>query len=164
VMIDERARYGRRLRRLRRSARRWSVAAGVLGGASVVLAPYSGLSPIDAFWVGAAGGSVVLAGWRWVDYRELAAQPAPPTLDPAAVADRARGWAEAFVVGLPWGREALSGVRRHANRGRLRGSAVKPGWIRLDRAAVGLGGLPLRAGEPARTVVLDAAAAEKGLR
>jgi hypothetical protein len=163
-MIDERARYGRRLRRLRRAARRWSVVAGVLGGATVVLMPYAGLGLVDAFWAGAAGGSVVLAGWRWADYRELAAQPVPGPLDPAAAAGRARGWVETFVAGLPWGREAVSGLYRQADRSRLRGSAVAPGWRRLDRAAAVLVGLPLRPGEPAETVMQEAAVAERGLR
>jgi hypothetical protein len=99
-----------------------------------------------------------------VDYRELVAQPVPPMRDPAAVADRARVWAEAWMAGLPWGREALSGIYRHADRSRLKGSAVASGWSRLDRAAAVLAGLPLQSGEPAMTVVADAAAAEKGLR
>jgi hypothetical protein len=160
-MIDERARYGRRLRRLRRAARRWSVTAGVLGGATVVLTPYAGLGLIDAVWAGAAGGSLVLAGWRWIDYRELAAQPAP---DPAVAADRARGWIESFVGGLPFGHEVVTGLRRQADRSWLRGSAVAPGWRRLDRAAAVLVGLPLRPDGPAEDVGADAASAEKGLR
>src|SRR5512138_222674 len=116
-MIDERARYGRRLRRLRRAARRWSVLAGMLVGAAAVLTPYAGLGLIDAFWAAAAGGSVMMASWRWVDYRALAARPVP--LDRAVAADRARGHVEAFVAGFPWGREVLTGLRRHADRSRL---------------------------------------------
>ncbi|MGW5673216.1 phage shock envelope stress response protein PspM, partial [Micromonospora sp. NPDC003776] len=54
-MADERARHFRRLRRLRRSARRWSVLAGGLGGAAAVLTPYAGLGLPDAAWAGAAG-------------------------------------------------------------------------------------------------------------
>jgi len=163
-MIDERARYGRRLRRLRRAARRWSVVGGALVGATAVLMPYAGLGLIDAVWAGAAGGSLVLAGWRWVDYRELAAQPAPPTLGPAAAADRTRGWIEGFVGGLPFGREVVSGLRRQADRSWLRGSAVAPGWRRLDRAAAVLTGLPLRLDGPAEDVGTEAAMAERGLR
>src|SRR5262245_10111784 len=100
-MVDERARYGRRLRRLRRAARRWSVLAGALGGAAAVLVPYSGLSVIDAFWAAAAGGFVMMASWRWADYRALSARPVPPGLDQAASRDRASSWVEAFVAGLP---------------------------------------------------------------
>lgn len=163
-MVDERARYGRRLRRLRRSARRWSVLAGALAGAAAVLTPYSGLGVIDAFWAAAAGGSVVLAGWRWADYRALAAQAGPPALDPALAGDRARGRVEAFVAGLPGGREALAELRRQADLIRLRGSAVTPGWHRLDRAAAVLNGLALRPGGPGETAVREAAVAERELR
>ncbi|MCN0154835.1 hypothetical protein NDQ86_22675, partial [Salinispora arenicola] len=75
-MADERTRYFRRLGRLRRSARRWSVTAGGLGGAAAVLTPYAGLGLADAAWAAGAGGAIVLATWRWVDLRALAAQPA----------------------------------------------------------------------------------------
>jgi hypothetical protein len=163
-MVDERARYGRRLRRLRRATRRWSVLAGALAGAAAVLTPYSGLGLIDAFWAAAAGGSVMLASWRWVDYRALAAQPAPQALDHAVAADRARSGVEAFVAGFPGGREVLAELRSQAGRVRLRGSAVAPGWRRLDRAAAVLNSLALRPGGPGETAVLEASAAERGLR
>ena len=163
-MIDERARYGRRLRRLRRAARRWSVLAGALGGAAVVLTPYSGLGLIDAFWAAAAGGSVVMASWRWVDYRALAAQPVPPALDPAMSANLAHGRIEAFVAGFPWGRAALGEMRRQGDQIRLRNSAVASGWRRLDRAATVLNGLALHPSGPGETAVLEGAAAERELR
>ena len=163
-MINERARYGRRLRRLRRSARRWSVLAGMLGGAAALLTPYSGLGLVDAFWAAAAGGSVVLASWRWADYRALAAQPVPPEFDPAVAADWARSRVEAFASGFPGGREALSGLRRHADRVRLRGTAVTSGLRRLDRAAAVLSNLAPRLGGPGDTAVQEAAVAERGLR
>ncbi len=163
-MVDERARYGRRLRRLRRAARRWSVLAAALGGAAAVLTPYSGLGLIDAFWAAAAGASVVVATWRWVDYRALAAQPVPEALDPAVTADRARGRVEAFVARFPGGREALGELRRQADQARLRNSAFASGWRRLDRAAVVLNNLPLRPGGPGETAMLEAAVAERGLR
>jgi len=76
--VDERARYFRRLKRLRGSARRWSVLGGGLTAATVVLTPYSGIGIADAIWAGAAGASVALAWWRWSDHRALAALPAPP--------------------------------------------------------------------------------------
>ncbi|MEH1102480.1 hypothetical protein V6V16_25310, partial [Micromonospora sp. CPCC 205561] len=87
-MADERTRYFRRLSGLRRSARRWSVTAGGLGGAAAVLTPYAGLGLPDAAWAAGAGGALVLAAWRWVDLRALAARPAPPPLDPAEAAAR----------------------------------------------------------------------------
>jgi hypothetical protein len=156
-MVDERGRYDRKLRRLRRGARRWSVVAGVLGGATAVLAPYAGLSVIDAFWAAATGGSIVLAGWRWADYRALALQPAPTI-------GVGRPRVEAFLSGLPFGRQVISGLRRQADRQRIRGSAVAPAWHRLDRATAVLDNLALHPGGYAETAVLEAAAAEPGLR
>jgi hypothetical protein len=163
-MFDERARYDRRLRRLRRAARRWSVLAGALVGAAATLTPYSGVGLTDAFWSAAAGGSAVLACWRWAEYRGMAARPVPLAPDPAMAADRARRRVDAFVAGLPWGREALSAARRQADGRRLRGCAVLPGWRRLDRAAAVLGSLPLRRGGPGETAALEAAVAERELR
>ena len=63
-MADERARHFRRLRRLRNSARRWSVLAGGLGGAAAVLTPYAGLGLADAAWAGAAGSAIAVAACR----------------------------------------------------------------------------------------------------
>jgi hypothetical protein len=156
-MVDERARYGRKLRRLRRSTRRWSVLAGMLGGGTAVLAPYAGLSLIDALWAAAAGGSVVMAGWRWADYRAL-------TMQPAVEVNQHRARVEAFLGGLPWGRQVVSGLRREADRYRLRGSAVAPAWRRLDQAAAVLDNLALHPGGPVDTTVLEAMAAEPALR
>jgi hypothetical protein len=119
---------------------------------------------IDAFWAAAAGGSVMLASWRWADYRALAAQPVPPALDPAEAGDRVRGRVEAVVAGFPGGREALGELRRQADLIRLRGSAVASGWRRLDRAAAVLNSLALRPGGPGETAVLEAVVAERGLR
>jgi hypothetical protein len=138
--------------------------AGVLAGAAVVLVPYAGLGVMDAFWAAAAGGSVVLAGWRWAEYRALAAQPEPPALDQAAAAERAHGRAEAFVAGIPLGRQVFTGIRRQADRYRLRGSAVAPGWRRLDRASAVLSSLALRPGEPGEEALREATLAERSLR
>jgi hypothetical protein len=41
----------------------------------------------------------MLAIWRWVDYRALAAQSVPPALDPAAASERAPRTARGHVVG-----------------------------------------------------------------
>jgi hypothetical protein len=159
-MVDERVRYGRKLRRLRRGARRWSVLAGMLGAATAVLAPYAGLSVIDAVWAAAAGGSAVVAAWRWADYRAMAAQPVPTPNYP----DRGRTRVESLLAGLPAGQQVISALRRQVDRHRLRGSGVAPAWHRLDRAAAVLDGLPLRQGTPAADAVLEAIAAEPGLR
>lgn len=157
--MDERTKHGRHLRRLRGAARRWSVLAGTLAGTTAVLAPYEGLGVGDAGWAAAAGGSLVLAAWRWADYRALAVRPVP-----APGANRVIAEVEAFLAGVPWGRELVTGLRRHVERGPVRGSAVAPGWARLDRAAATLGSLAPRPGSPVEAAMLEAAAAEPGLR
>jgi hypothetical protein len=157
--MDERTKHGRQLRRLRAAGRRWSVVAGMLVGAAVVLTPYEGLGVGDAAWAAAAGGSSVLAAWRWADYRAFAGRPAP-AVDPNRVTARV----EAFLGTLPWGRELVLGVRRQVERSPLRGSAVAPGWDRLDRAATILGNLAPRKNGPTEDAVLEAAAAEGSLR
>ena len=163
-MFDPRARYFRRLRRLRRSARRWSVFAGGLGGAAAVLTPYAGVGLPDAAWAGFAGAAAALSFWRWSDLRQLARQPAPEPIDPAVAGDQARARLVAAVQRLPAGRTALAEVRRQRARLTLRGSAVAGPWRRLDRAALTLGGLAGRLGGPAESAVLEAAVAERGLR
>lgn len=162
-MADERAQYFRRLRKLRGSTRRWSVLAGTLTGAAAVLTPYQGLGLADAVWAAAAGGSAVLTAWRWSDLRALASRPAPPPVDPAAAAERTRARIVAAVEALPAGREALAGVRRHRTRLALRGSAVAPGWQRLDRAATTMTELADRLTGPAAPAALEAAVAQRSL-
>lgn len=130
-MLDERTRYFRRLRRLRSSARRWTVLAGGFTGTAAVLVPYLGLGPWDAVWAGLAGGSAALAWWRWSDARMLAAQPVPDPPDPALAGDR---WLSALAQ-VPGGYPLAEGIRRHRTRGALRGSAAAQAWERLDRSA-----------------------------
>ncbi|MEH1125441.1 phage shock envelope stress response protein PspM [Micromonospora sp. CPCC 206061] len=163
-MADARTRYFRRLKRLRRSARRWSVFAGGLGGAAIVLTPYAGLGLADAFWAAAAGGSIALAGWRWADLRALAAQPAPPPPDPALAGEQARQRLVNAVQRLPIGRTAVEEVRRQQARFALRGSGAAGPWARLDRASMTLTGLAARLTGPGEPAVLEAAVAERSLR
>ena len=163
-MADARTRYFRRLRRLRRSARRWSVVGAGFAGATAILAPYAGLGLPDAFWAAAAGGSLVLAGWRWADLRQLTAQPAPPEPDPTVTADRARARLVAAVEAAPGGRSALAEIRRQRGRFGLRGSAAVAGWDRLDRASATLTGLSPRLNGMGSGAVLEAAVAEESLR
>ncbi|MFG2055002.1 hypothetical protein ACGFI9_13315 [Micromonospora sp. NPDC048930] len=163
-MADERARHFRRLRRLRRSARRWSVLAGGLGGAAAVLTPYAGLGLPDAAWAGAAGSAVAIAAWRWVDLRALAAVPAPPALDPAEAAARSRARLVAAVERLPIGPGVLAEVRRVRSRLALRGTTASRAWARLDRASLTLAGLAGRLTGPAEPAVREAAEADRSLR
>jgi hypothetical protein len=163
-MADQRARHFRRLRRLRRSARRWSVLAGTLCGAAAILTPYAGLGLLDAAWAAAAGGSTALALWRWSDLRGLAALPAPPAADPGLAGQEARARLVAVVESLPAGRGALAEVRRQRARLALRGTGAAGPWARLDGASVALAGLADRLTGPADPAVLEAAVAERSLR
>src|SRR5438046_2717337 len=148
--MDERARYFRNLRRLKRSARRWSVFAGTFAGATAVLVPYGGLGWPDAIWAALTGGTAALTFWRWHDLRELAAQPAPPALPAGAALVRTRF--EALVARLPAGRNALVELRRMEARSRIRGSSVLPSWTRLDQAVQPFAGRGGRVGAPAALV------------
>jgi len=158
--VDERTRYFRRLKRLRNSARRWSVLGGGLAAAAAVLTPYQGLGIADAVWSGAAGASVALAWWKWSDHRALAALPAPAPPDPALAGQRLAAAIERF----PAGRSVLHEVRRQKNRYALRGSAITQAWDRLDRASATLGALSGRLTGPGEAAVLEAAVAEQWLR
>ncbi len=162
--MDERNRYFRQLRRLRRAARRWSVLAGGFGGAAAVLTPYHGLGLPDAGWAAAAGASVMIAVWRWRDLRELAAQPAPPPPDPALVARRNRQKLESMVAKLPAGQVLVDEVRRAQDRRRMRGTAAAGAWSRLDRASQTLAGMAGRLRGPAEGALHEAVEAEAALR
>jgi len=153
----------RKLRRLRRSARRWSVLAGTLAGATVVLLPYHGVGWPDAIWAACTGGTAALTWWRWSDLRELAARP-PEPVDPARAGALTRARIEALVSQLPVGRGAIAELRRLQSRAKVRGSSVVPTWNRLDRAAQTMAGLADRLGGVPMPVVQEAADAERTLR
>ena len=155
--MDERARYFRRLKRLRGAARRWSVLGGGLTAAAAVLTPYAGIGAGDAGWAAGAGATAVLAWWRWKDHRELAATPAPP---PALPEDKLSAALERF----PAGRTVLKEVRRQRHRYALRGSVVADTWDRLDRASQTMAGLAGRLTGAGETALLEAATAEQWLR
>jgi hypothetical protein len=140
------------------------VLAGGLGGTAAVLTPYAGIGLVDAVWAGLAGASGALAFWRWSDLRALAAQPAPPPVDPAVAGEQARRKLVAAVQALPAGRNALAEVRRQRARITLRGSAAAAPCARLDRAGRTLAGLSGSLGGPAESAVLEAAVADHGLR
>jgi hypothetical protein len=159
---DPRAKHLNRLRRLRASARRWSVAAGTLGAATAVLLPYGGgIGLIDAVWAAAAGGSTAMAWWRWSDRRELAALPVPEPLDPALQAMANQRRIESLVSKLPIGRTAIAEMHRITHLQRLRGSAAAPVGSRLDHAVKTLTVLAPRL---SNDVLVEARAAELGLR
>jgi hypothetical protein len=160
-VVDPRDRHLTRLRWLRRSARWWTVTAGGLVGASVVLLPYQGLGPPDAFWAAGAGGSVAIAFWRWADLRALAAEPVPEPLTEAARAARNQQRLERLVGRLPIGRTAIGELHRVQHLSKLRGSAVAEAGTRLDRAAKSLAGLGARVGPD---VLDEAITAERALR
>lgn len=158
--MDARAKYFRRLGRLRRSARRWSVIGGGLTAATAVLTPYAGIGLGDAFWAAGAGATVALAWWRWTDHRDLAAIEPPPAPEQILPGQRLM----AAVQRLPAGRTVLQEVRRQKERYALRGSAVSQAWDRLDRATLTLTGLAGRLTGPGETALLEAAVAEQWLR
>jgi len=163
-MTDPRTKYFLRIRRLRRSARRWSVIAGGLIMATAVLLPYAGIRLPDVFWAAGAGATTALAFWRWSDARELAAQPAPPPLDPAQRALATQLRIESVVSRLPIGRTAINEMHRVAHLSRIRGSAVSPAASRLDRATKAFNGLAPRLTGPVREVIHEASLAEHALR
>nr|WP_230416776.1 hypothetical protein [Micromonospora tarapacensis] len=150
--------------KLRGSARRWSVLAGGLGGATIVLTPYAGIGLADAAWAAAAGAATALAGWRWADLRVLAARPAPPPPDPAQVAARNRARLVAAVERLPVGAGVLAEVRRVRIRTALRGTSVAQPWERLDRAASTMTSMTGRLTGLAEPAVAEASVAERSLR
>jgi hypothetical protein len=158
--VDERTRYFRRLRKLRGSARRWSVIGGGLTAATAVLTPYAGIGIADAVWAASAGASVALAWWRWGDHRQLAAIEPPPPPPAALPGDRLL----AAVERLPAGRQMVQEVRRQRNRYAVRGSAVAQAWDRLDRASTTLIGLAGRLTGPGEGALLEAGVAEQWLR
>ncbi|GAA2381048.1 phage shock envelope stress response protein PspM [Dactylosporangium salmoneum] len=163
-MASDRAKHLKRLRRLHRSARGWTVRAGLLTGATAVLVPYSGLGLPDAFWAAAAGGSIAMTVWRWLDYRAFRALPVPPEPDPALAGAMARDKLVGLVQRLPAGRTAVAEFDRQRESFKLRGLTVAEPWRRLDRAAAMLSGLIGRLGPVAEAAVLDAAVAERQLR
>lgn len=159
-MLDERARYYRRLRRLRGATRRWTVLAGGLAGATAVLVPYQGIGALDAAWAGLAGAAVVVAWWRRADARALAAEPVPDPPEPARSTDR---WLAALAR-LPGGQQLAENLHRQRTRGALRGSVAAPVWERLDRGARTLRELAGRLRGEDAAAVTEAARVERELR
>jgi len=159
-MADTLDQHNRRLRRLRRSARRWMVSAATFGGAAVVLVPYAGIGVYDAIWAAVAGGSLAIAAFRRTDLRELQAQPLPP---PAPVRPP-HPVVLALASRVPMARQALDEVRRQTARWSLRGTAALEPIRRLDRASEALAGLAPRITGPCAETIREADEAELSLR
>lgn len=158
--LDARARYHRQLRRLRNSARRWTVIAGGAGGTSAVLLPYQGLGAWDAVWAGLTGAAGVLAWWRWADLRALAAQPEPDPPDPVATGDR---WLT-VLAHLPGGQQLADNLRRQRTRSGLRGSQAVEAWERFDRSTRTMRELTSRLGGMDAEAAREAVGVERELR
>lgn len=163
-MAETRDQRLRRVRRLRRAARRWTVLGAGLTGATAVLTPYAGVGVPDAFWAAGAGVAVVMAVFRWRDHRALAAQPLPPERPQVGPAEAARTAMRAALAANPMARAAVDEVSRRAGRRRFRGSAAAPAWARLDVAASALADLGGPLGEQVDDALREAAAAERSLR
>lgn len=154
---DPRVRHLRRLHRLRRGARRWTVSAAALGGATTVLVPYAGVGLADAGWAAAAGGSVLLALFRWADYRRQAARPVP---DPLPRDERGGAGFERLLRGHPLGRSLTDELRRQRERFAFRDSAAASVWQRLDRASRAMPALAERLPSSAADSAVEALAVE----
>lgn len=163
-MAETRDQRLRRVRRLRRAARRWTVLGAGLTGATAVLTPYAGVGVPDAFWAAGAGVAVVMAVFRWRDHRVLAAQPLPPDRPQVGPAEAARAAMRAALSANPTARAAVDEVSRRAGRRRFRGSAAAPAWARLDAASSALTDLGGSLGEQVEDALREAAVAERSLR
>jgi hypothetical protein len=156
VNHDPRVRHLRRLHRLRRAARRWTVSAAAVGGATAVLVPWAGIGLADAWWAAAAGGSAVVAVFRWLDYRRHAALPVP---NPLPQAERVGGL-ERLLRGHPLGRSISDELRRQRERMTFRDSAAASAWQRLDRASRAMPALAERLPSSAADSAAEALAVE----
>lgn len=149
----------KRLRRRLRSARRWTVMAGLFGGAAGVLVPVGGLSALDAIWTAAFGGSAVLAVFRWSDYRKLA-KALPAESEQLAVYGTAALSAEAQTIA-----GAIAGkVKRGRQAVQFRNSAASHGWQRLMAAALAFDDIAPRLAGPAADTLVDVRESQRTLR
>ena len=149
----------KRLRRRLRSARRWTVWAGLYGGMAAVLVPYQGLGAPDAIWAGLFGASALVATFRWVDYRK-AAKSLPDESQMLAVHGTAALSLEAQSVA-----DALAGhVRKRREAVRFRRSAAAPAFGRLVTATQAFDELAPRLTGPAASVLEEVQGSAAALR
>lgn len=159
MAADPRSRHLRRLRRLRGASRRWTVSAGALTGAAAVFVPYAGLGIADAFWAAAAGGSAVLATFRWLDYRREAALPVPAVDEPGSGSGLGR-----LLQSHPIGRALAEEWRQRQERLAFRDSAAAEAWQRLQSASTAMESLAGRLPPSASESVTEGLAVERALR
>lgn len=150
--------FFKKMRRRFRSARRWSVTAGITGGVAAVLLPYQGLGAPDAVWAGLFGGSAIFATLRWIDYRQLAKRQ-PAEQEKLAVHGTAALAAEAQHV--VHGLAGLLQNKRHAAK--FRHSAASKAYRRLQQAAMALDELMPQLAANAREIVDDARSSQRSL-
>jgi hypothetical protein len=149
----------KRLRRRLRAARRWSVWAGLFGGAAAVLVPYQGLGPLDAIWAGLFGGSALLATFRWIDYRKMSAA-LPQESNQLALHGTAALSLEAQTVAGELARR----VRSKRESVQFRRSAANPAFSRLVAATRAFDDLAPRLSGPAADILPDVRGAAGALR
>jgi hypothetical protein len=164
VAAETREKRIRRLARARRAARWWTLLGAGFGGAAAVLIPYAGIGAPDAIWAAAAGGSIVMAVFRWHDLRTLSRLPLPPPDQPAAPGGPISAAMRMALAANPVARAAVDEVGRRAGRRRFRGSAAAAAWDRLDTAATTLAELDGRLGEQVGDALAEAVVGERSLR
>ncbi|HEX2419568.1 MAG TPA: hypothetical protein VHJ83_15825 [Micromonosporaceae bacterium] len=159
--MDPRVRHLRRLYRMRRATRRWTVSAAALFGAAAVLVPYAGVGPGDAGWAAAAGGSAALAVFRWLDYRRAAALPVPePSINPTGTGSGL----DRLLRSHPLGRTISDELHRHRERLVFRDSGAATAWQRLERASRAMPALAERLPDSAADAAAEGLAVEAVLR
>lgn len=163
MTAENREKRIRRLVRVRRAARWWTLLGAGFGGAAAVLIPYAGVGAPDAIWAAAAGGSIVMAVFRWHDLRALSRLPLPPA-EPVAPGGPVGAAVRMALAANPVARAAVDEMGRRAGRRRFRGSAAAAAWDRLDTASSTLAELDDRLGEQVGDALAEAAAGERSLR
>ncbi|MGH8793449.1 MAG: phage shock envelope stress response protein PspM [Stackebrandtia sp.] len=149
----------KRLRRRLRSARRWTVVAGLFGGVAATAVPYSGLGAFDAVWTGLFGASAMFSVMRWMDYRRMS-KALPAESEQLALHGTAALAAEAQTIAGALA-EKVRGKRVAAS---YRHSAAAGAHFRLEQAGRILVDLAPRLGDPAKDNLAELRHSEQSLR
>src|SRR3954452_12658780 len=123
MTAESRERGIRRRARTRRAARGWTLLGAGFGGAAAVLIPYAGVGAPDAIWAATAGGSIVMAVFRWHDFRALSRLPLPPA-EPVAPGGPVGTAVRRALAAIRVANAAVDEMGRRAGRRRFRGSAA----------------------------------------